>query len=130
MEIHDFIKEMEDEDNKMDYITSPTFKLAGVDFSIDVIPDNIDHNASEFIGVYLQNYGDEDQITSFEVEEASGVEKNNWKMDKVEAGDLYGFHYFLSHKKYRELAKVHGDVLKLDILVTLHSKAEDDGWTR
>ena len=41
-----------------------------------------------------------------------------------------GFPKFLSHEKYRELAKVHGDVLKLDVVLTLHTKSEGGGWTR
>ena len=45
-------------------------------------------------------------------------------------GSGWGFPKFLSHEKYREYAKVHGDVLKLDVVVTLHTKAEGDGWTR
>ena len=71
MEIHNFIKEIEDEDQKLDPISSPKFKLDGVDFSIDVYPDC---DGRGFIGVYLQNYGDEDQVTPVTIKEASGDE--------------------------------------------------------
>ena len=52
------------------------------------------------------------------------------EMKIVPAGQGLGWDKFLSHEKYRQLAEEHGDVLKLDIVVTLHTKAEGDGWTR
>ena len=64
------------------------------------------------------------------VKEASGLENLDLEMDIVKTGRGWGFHQFLTHEKYRQLAKEHGDVLKLDIVVTLHTKAEGDGWTR
>ena len=77
----------------------------------------------------LHNHSDEDQTTSITVKLVSGVEKS-WEMDMVEAGQSWGFIKFLSHQKYRKWAKEHGDVLKLEVVVTLHSKAEANGWTR
>ena len=56
IEFHDFIKDIEDEEKKMKAIISPKFKLAGVDFTIVVYPDNTANNTtasnnSGFIGV-------------------------------------------------------------------------------
>ena len=128
IEIHDFIVEIEDEVNLKNGIRSPKFKIAGIEFSIDVYPENSPDDASGFIGVYLDNHGNEDQTTSITVKEASGV-KNSWKMDTVSAGSGWGFPKFISHEKYREWAKVQDDVLSLEVVVTLHKKAEGDGWT-
>ena len=126
VEIHDFISKIEDEDKKMEAIISPKFKLAGVDFSINVYPDG---SGCGFICVLLHNYGDEDQMTSSSIKQVSGEEKG-WEMDKIKAKKLWGFSKFMSHEKYRQFAKVHGDVLKLDVVVTLHTKAEGDDWIR
>ena len=125
IEIYDFTLKIEDEDKKPK-ISSPNFKLAGKKFSIDVQPDNI---GSGYIAVVLQNCSKEDQMTSITVQENSGVERS-WKMRKIPAGETLGFPTFLSIENYRELAKVNGDVLSLDVVLTLHTKAEVDGWTR
>ena len=127
IEIHQLIKDIEDKDNKMKGISTPKFKLAGVDCSIDVYPDSA--ASSGFIGVFLNNFGKEDQMTSIAVKEASGKE-GSWEMDKIEAGQGRGFAKFLSHENYRQYAQVHGDVLKLDVVVTVHTKAKSDVWAR
>lgn len=127
IKLHELLQLMEDESKKTAAIISPKFKLAGVEFSIDVYPE--DTSAPGFIGVFLHNYSNDDPTTSVTFKESSGVERS-WKMERDQAGKIEGYHQFLSHKKYREWAKDHGDVLKLDIVVTLHSKAEGDGWTR
>ena len=95
IEIHDFIVEIEDEVNLKNGIRSPKFKIAGIEFSIDVYPENSPDDASGFIGVYLDNHGNEDQTTSITVKEASGV-KNSWKMDTVSAGSGWGFPKFMT----------------------------------
>ena len=128
IEFHDLIKEIEDEDKKMNYISSPKFKLAGVDFSINVLPDCIANNVPGFLCFYLKNYGDEDQTTSVAVKNGPGVDLS-WKMRKVEAQEI-GVFRFISHETYRQWAKDHGDVLRLEVVVTVHSKAEGDVWTR
>ena len=125
IEIYDFTLKIEDEDKKPK-ISSPNFKLAGKKFSIDVQPDNI---GSGYIAVVLQNCSKEDQMTSITVQENSGVERS-WKMRKIPAGETLGFPTFLSIENYRELAKVNGDVLSLDVVLTLHTKAEGEVWTR
>ena len=75
IEIHDFIKKIEDEEK----ISSPMFKLAGVDFSIEVYPD---HQGSGFIDVYFRNHTKEDLLSSITVKEASGAE-GSIEMKKV-----------------------------------------------
>ena len=127
IEVHDLLRMIEDDSKKNGEIRSPKFKLAGVDFSIVLFPE--DCPDAGFIGVYLSNHSREDQTTSITVKEVSGVEQS-WEMKKVPAGDGRGFLKFLSHENYREWAKDHRDVLKLDVVVTLHSKAEGDCWTR
>ena len=123
IEIHDFTMKMKD--NKLK-ISSPNFQLAGNKFSIDVCPDYMD---SGYIAVVLQNCSKEDQMTSITVQENSGVERS-WKMRKIPAGESLGFPMFLSIEKFRELAKFNGDVLSLDVVLTLHTKAEGEVWTR
>ena len=124
IEIHDLILKIEDEDNWAEAIVSPKFQLAGKDFSVDVVPDD-----DGYIGVHLASYSDEDQICSFTVMETSGVEMS-WEMEKIEADSWWGFPTFLAHKKYRGWAKSNGDVLRLEVTITLHTKAVGDGWTR
>ena len=128
IEIHDFINKIEDQDNNKKKIVSPKFKIAGVEFSIWVYTDESRNDAPGFIGVYLHNYSNEDQMSSVTAK-GSGVEAS-WEMTKVPAGKGFGRKKFMTHEKYREWAKVHGDVFKLDVVVTLHTKAEGDDWTR
>ena len=126
IEIHDFIKKIEDEEKNQLKISSPMFKLAGggVDFSIEVYPD---YQGSGNINVRFRNHTIEDLLSSITVK-ASGAE-GSIEMKKVPARMSLGC-WFLSHEKYREWVKTHGDVLKLEVVVTLHSKARGDGWTR
>ena len=119
------LKKIEDADKKLNII-SPIFKLAGKEFSIGVHPDYTD---SGYIGVFLHNYSNGDQMTSIAVKETSGVERS-WEMSKTTAGKAIGFPMFLSHENYRKLAKVNGDILRLEVVLTLHIKAKGDGWTR
>ena len=128
IEIHDFINKIEDQSNNKQAIFSPKFKMAEVEFSIDVYPDCSVHNGPGFIGVFLHNYSKEDQMSCVS-SKASGV-AGSWKMVKVPAGKGWGWPKFLSHEKYREWAKANGDVFKLEAVVTHHRKAEGDDWTR
>ena len=131
IEVHDLLKEIEDEDKKKIPKNSPKFNLAGVDFSIKVYPDNSANNHSGSIGVYLCSYSKEDQTVSLTVKEALGsARERSFEMKKLPAFGGWGWADFLSHEKYRELAMAQGDVFKLEAVVTLHSKAEGDGWTR
>ena len=129
IEFHDFIKEIEDESTKMNWKITPKFKLAGADFSLGVVPDNTVNNSPGFIGVYLVNESDEEQTVSGTVKEVSRKEAS-FEKKRVLTGNGCGFPTFMSHEKYREWAKNHGDVLRLEVVVTLHKKAEGDGWTR
>ena len=129
IEIHDFLKKIEDDKKG---IQSPKFKLAGVEFAIDVYPNNIVNGSPDYIGVFLFNYSGEDQTISMTVKEASGLENLDLEMDIVETGRGWGFHQFLTHEKYRAWAKDNGDVFKLRAEVTVHTKVDtaEDGWTR
>ena len=121
--IHDFSLKMKIEPIYK-YISSPKFKLAGIDFSIDVIIRFDD------IGVYLHNYSNEEQMFSFTVKEASG---GMWRGEKFMVGKRGNgralVEKVLSHKKYIKWSKDNGDVFKLEVLLTLH-RTEGDGWTR
>ena len=125
IEIHDFILKIEGQDKKLK-ISTPKFELAGKEFSLEIYPDYKD---SGYIGVYLQNDNTEDQMTSITIKEASGGGAT-WEMDIVLAGQDWGCPKFQTQKKYRKWAKDHGDVLRLEVLLTLHIKAEGEGWTR
>ena len=131
IEIHDFIKEIEDPYNQR-LIRSPKFMLAGAVFSIDVIPDCTDFDDPGFIGVSLGNQSKEDHTALITLQKAipppSGVVVST--VGKVLAGKGSGWSNFLSHKEYQQWANAHGDVLKLEVVVTLYRKAEGDGWTR
>ena len=127
IEIHDFTMKIKDADKNMK-INSPNFKLAGKEFSIGVHPNCKD---SKHIKVYIYNHTDDDQMSSATIKEGSGHVRS-WKKARILAGNGFGFPPFLSHEKYRELAKINGDVLRLEVVLTLHmkSEAEGDGWTR
>ena len=129
IEFHDFIKEIEDESTKNIEKITPKFKLAGADFSMGVVPDNSANNGSGFIGFCLFNNSDEDQTISGTVK-VSGEEAKFWEKKKFFAGKEYGIEKFMSHEEYREWARNHGDVLRLEVVLTLHKKGEGDGWTR
>ena len=127
IKVHDLLQLIEDDSKSP---SSPKFQLAGVDFSIDVLPDGAAYGVPGFIGVFLHNYSKEDQMVSVTVKEASGVESNWWEMEELEADTWWGFPSFLAHKRYRRFAKYNGDVLRLEVSLTLHTKAMGDGWTR
>ena len=122
--IHDFSQKIDK--YKSRDIISPKFKLAGIDFSIDVIPRSYQF---PYIGVLLCNYSDEEQMFSFTVKPAFG---GMWRGEKfmVGAGERWALvEKVLSHKKYMKWSKDNGDVFKLEVLLTLH-RTEGDGWTR
>ena len=112
IEIHDFIKKIEDQEKNQLKISSPMFKLAGIDFSIEVYPD---YQGSGNIDVHFRNHTKEDLLSSITVKEASGAERSI-EMKKVPARVSLACQ-FLSHEKYREWAKTHGDVLKPEVVV-------------
>ena len=122
IESPEFLKKME----MKEIVRSPRFKLAGIEFYID-----IDCEETEFIGISLANTSDEDQTTSVTFTEESGV-KRSWQMKIAEANRGYGFVKFLSYEKYKVWAKDHGDVFRLKAKVTLHQKRneDEDGWIR
>ena len=128
--VHDFTQKIEDANatvamySPSGSICSPKFEVAGAEFCFFVLPDTLG-----YIGVYLDNLSKEDQMCSVSVKLASGVERS-LKMKKIPSGQGSGCPKFLSHEKYREWAKTHGDVLKLEVVVTVYRKPEGDGWIR
>ena len=124
IESPEFLKKME----MKEIVRSPRFKLAGIEFFIDIYCGE-----TEFIGISLANTSDEDQTTSVTFTEESGV-KRSWQMEITKANMGNGFAKFLSHEKYKVWAKDHGDVFRLKAKVTLHQKRktteDEDGWIR
>ena len=124
IESPEFLKKME----MKEIVRSPRFKLAGIEFFIDIYCGE-----TEFIGISLANTSDEDQTTSVTFTEESGV-KRSWQMEIIKANIGFGFAKFLSHEKYKVWAKDHGDVFRLKAKVTLHQKRktteDEDGWIR
>ena len=113
------------------FVKSPSFKLFGVEFYIE-----IGHEVEPgFISVSLdlvKSSESEDEVwTSVTFEEGSGT-KRSWKMDKVRFG--CGFPGFLAVEKFKAWAKSNGDAdtFKLKATVTVHQRKQDTGddWIR
>jgi len=121
----DFQKEIE---NKKGAIISPKFKLGDVEMSVDVHPD---HNSSGYIAVFLHNYSDQAQMTSATFKANSSEVLLSWKMKENKAQNIFGWVKFLSHKEFKDWAEKNGDLLKLEVTVTLHVKENStDGWIK
>ena len=121
--IHDFIEKIDDQKKKS--IESPKFKVGDNSFEVSVFPQD----PMENIGVYLWNRNKEkEKVTvTFTFKHASGV-KGTTKNLKLEAGHGKGTGKFLSHEAYKEWAKVHGDVFKVEVEITLHAEKPAQ-WT-
>ena len=127
LEVHDMLQLIKEaEENKKLIKGSPKFKLAGGVFSIEIVVSLV----PGYICVSLANYGNEDQTTSMTLKWVSGGKEVSYEMIKLPAGKGFGWPQFLSHEKYQEWARDHEDALKLEVMVTVHTKAEGDDWTR
>ena len=108
-------------------VKSPSFKLFGVEFYIE-----IGHEVKPgFISVSLDlvKPSESEVWTSVTFEEGSGAQYS-WKMTKVRYG--CGFPGFLAVKKFKAWAKSNGDTFKLKATVTVHQRKQDTGddWIR
>ena len=136
IEIHDFAMKIEDQ-NQDKIIVSPKIKLAGKEFSIGVVP-NVNNEyvrlgcfrrGVPYIGVYLLNYSNEKQMFSMTVDWTIDCRSGMiWRLEKsmVPVGKILVAS--LSYEKYRKWSKKNGDVLKLEVILTVHT-TEGDGWT-
>ena len=128
--IHDFKRKMEEVGNCPE-IKSPKFQLAGINMSVIVVPENALKPGFIFIGVAHDS--GHDQLTSGKIfvnKEASGGKTFSWKMVEVPSG---GYGYSWSKADCKKLAKECGDILELEVTVTVHSKVNTSSggeWTR
>ena len=122
VEIHNLIKKIDDEKNKKNGILCPKFKVGDTSLSIAVYPQD----SEGYIGVYLINEENEKITATATFKHASGVEKTKKNME-MPAKTGSGRAKFLSHKAYKEWAKDHGDVFKVEVKITLHN--EKAHWT-
>ena len=128
VEIIELLEKISDDESKWEPIESPKFNLGGVEMSIRVHPES-----DGFIGVYLHSYSDQDQTCSASFKTSAG-EEVNWERKIIAANHSRGSSTFLTHGEYEKWAKKNGDVLKLDVSVSLYTKkmvtTDVDGWTR
>ena len=125
VEIQDFTKRIDDKENKKKKIKSPKFKVGDTSLTVSVYPEDWREDSDEYIAVYLNNEEMEKVSTSATFKHASGREVP-WK-GELPVGDGLGLRNFLSHKAYKEWAKDHGDVFKVEVEITLHD--EKSQWT-
>ena len=132
--IHDFKRRMVEAEN-CPKISSPTFQLAGINMFVTVFPKPIKNPGSIFIGL-TGHASRHDQLTSGKVivnKEASGGKVFfRWEMKKVVAGKWCGYTW-LSKAGYKKYVKKSGDILELEVTVTVHSKVNTSSggeWTR
>ena len=120
--IHGFTKRIDDGVK----IISSKFKVGDTNFTVQVNPQ--DPNDSHHIGVYLNNEEEEDVTATFTFKHASGVE-DTLENQELEAGNGLGATNFLSHGAYKDWAKDHGDVFKVDVKITLQVEKGPAQWT-
>ena len=128
VEINNLIKKIDDEKNKKNGILCPKFKVGDTSLSIAVYPQDENENSEGYIGVYLINEENEKITATATFKHALGVEKTN-KNVEMPAKTGSGRAKFLSHKAYKELAKDHGDVFKVEVEVTTHEEKGPAQWT-
>ena len=128
--IHDFKRRMVEAEN-CPKISSPKFQLTGINMFVTVE----DAQKPGFIFIGVAHDSRHDQLTSGKIvvnKEASGGKTFSWKMEKVQAGEGFGFSD-LSKADCKELAEESGDILELEVTVTVHTKVNTSSggeWTR
>ena len=128
VEIQDFTKKIDDEENKKKRIISPKFKVGDTSFTVRVYPQqHWKENFGESIAVCIDNEEKENVIATVTFKHASGA-KRTFKNKEMTANGGWGFFNFLSHETYKNWAKDHGDVFKLEVEITLHVKKPAQ-WT-
>ena len=125
IEIKDFGKEIIGE--KKGKGIHSHFNVNGVKFSIEVRPEA----KPDQIGFYVQNQSGEVQATSIELLMKGSLSDIfhfsstfNWSRKELKSG--LGWDAILSHKDYLSWASKNGDVLKLEVDLTLHIKDKSD----
>ena len=123
--IHDFTKRIDYQEKKKKEIVSPEFKVGDISFTVSVYPQDWRENSTEHISVYLGNKEKEEVTATVVFKHASGAKGS--LMNQIEAGHGRGSKRFLSHEAYKEWAKDHGDVFKVEVKITLHTQPAQ--WT-
>ena len=126
VEIHDFTKKIENEQNKHKPIDSPSFNMVGKKLAVRVYPEEARED-SPGVGVYLMNQNKE-QITATAT---IATKIKNWTMPKgeIEPGEGRGYACFLTHEEYRKWHKENDDIFKLKVNITLHFSEKKSSWT-
>ena len=125
MEIHDFSKEIENEETKKNPIISPTMKFGDIDLCIDVIPCHDDGNT--LFTFWLLNQQKKDISISITPKVASvrfEIEKK-----KLESKKRRGFTMILKHDTYKMWAEKNEDVFKVEATFTFHYAEGTQEWT-
>ena len=128
IDIHDFTERINDQGNKKKEIISPKFKVGETSLTLYVHPQDWRENSQEYIAVYLSNEEKKKVNATYTFKHASGVEKT-FKNQKFEVNDSLGTAQFLSHEAYKKWARNHGDVLKVEVEITLHVEMGPAQWT-
>ena len=110
MEIHNLL-----EKGPAEFESSRSFMLGGMEMSVVVI------TLDQEVLVGLDNYNQEDVVTSVTFKEASGWE-HSWEMGKIERKTIKWASKSLSFKEYKKYAMEKEDVFKLEVTVTLHTR--------
>ena len=118
VEIKDLLEEFEV--GYQPIITCPEFDVGRSWFRIDVYL-NPKENPSH-IGVSLWNLNDEDQITSGKIKHTSGQSRSWEKGNTTSDWGFPNFKNFMKLEDYKNWANKNGDIFKLEVSLTLHSK--------
>ena len=125
---------LEHDENKSEPIESPRFNHAHGDVEMSICV-YLDDGSSGFIGVSLHNYSDRDCQTNFVTfNTKTSPYRRSYVYPRaiIQAKEGLASTRILSHCDYKKWAEKNGDVLKLEVSVSLLTKemAAFDGWTR
>ena len=125
MEIHDFSKEIENEETKKNPIISPTMELGDIDLCITVFPWFDDGNTR--LRFWLLNQQKTDILISMSGKVASvGFEI---KKQKLDSNEKRSFIKILTHETYKMWAEKNEDVFKVEASFTFHYAEGTQVWT-
>ena len=125
MEIHDFSKEIENEETKKNPIESPIMTLGDIDLCIVVFPCHDDGNT--LLRFWLLNQQQKNILISMSGKVASvGFEL---KKEKLDSNEKRSFIKILTHETYKMWAEKNEDVLKVEATLTFHYAEGTQEWT-
>ena len=128
IDIPDFTKKIQDEANKMKPIDAPPFKIAGKKMAVSVQPYEAREN-SRGIGVYLVNLTEDEKLTAtFTMIVCSRELTVGPCKSEIDPDTNMGYPCLLTHEVYKKWAKENGDILKLEVKLTLHFSDNQSSW--